>query len=69
VTLYWEIRTAILARQRGEGWGARVIDRLADDLRRAFPRMAGLSARNLRYMRAFAEADPDFVRRAAAQLP
>lgn len=71
VTLYWGIGADILARQRDEGWGAKVIDRLADDLRRAFPEMTGLSARNLRYMRAFAEAypDPGFVQQVVARLP
>ncbi len=33
-----------------------MIDRLAADLRRAFPEMKGFSPRNLKYMRAFAEA-------------
>jgi predicted nuclease of restriction endonuclease-like (RecB) superfamily len=61
----------ILARQQSEGWGAKVIDRLADDLRRIFPEMTGLSARNLKYMRAFAAAwtDTEFVQRVVAQLP
>ena len=35
-------RRDILARQRNEGWGAKVIDRLAEDLRRAFPGIDGL---------------------------
>src|SRR4051812_38304544 len=71
VTLYWGIGADILARQRSEGWGARVVDRLAEDLRRAFPEMTGLSARNLKYMRAFAEAcpDPGFVQQVVARLP
>ena len=59
VLLYWDIGRAILDRQGREGWGARVIDRLSDDLREAFPDMRGLSPRNLRYMRAFAAAWPD----------
>lgn len=59
VLLYWDIGRAILARQATEGWGAKVIDRLAADLRQAFPDMKGLSPRNLKYMRAFAEAWPD----------
>ncbi|WP_246510578.1 DUF1016 N-terminal domain-containing protein [Bradyrhizobium glycinis] len=61
----------ILIRQEKEGWGAKVIDRLADDLGRAFPEMTGLSARNLKYMRAFAEAWPDseFVQQVVALLP
>jgi predicted nuclease of restriction endonuclease-like (RecB) superfamily len=71
VLLYWSIGRDILARQDAEGWGARVIDRLADDLRREFPEMTGLSARNLKYMRAFAEAWPDreFVQQVVARLP
>lgn len=59
VLLYWDIGTIILARQAKEGWGAKVIDRLSDDLRAAYPEMHGLSARNLKYMRAFAAAWPD----------
>jgi predicted nuclease of restriction endonuclease-like (RecB) superfamily len=71
ILLYWSIGLDILARQRAEGWGAKVIDRLAVDLRRAFPEMTGISARNLKYMRAFAEAWPleEFVQQVAAQLP
>ena len=49
----------ILVRQARSGWGAKVIDRLARDLREAFPGMKGLSPRNLKYMRAFAAAWPD----------
>jgi integrase len=33
----------IFARQQAEGWGTKVIDRLAADLRRAFPEMTGIS--------------------------
>nr|WP_249033427.1 DUF1016 N-terminal domain-containing protein [Subtercola boreus] len=42
-----------------EGWGSKVIGRLADDLRSAFPEMKGFSPRNLTYMRTFAGAWPD----------
>lgn len=71
VLLYWQIGRDILARQAAQGWGAKVIERLALDLRAAFPDMKGFSPRNLKYMRAFAEAWPDaeFVQQAAAQLP
>ena len=71
VLLYWQIGRDILARQDREGWGSKVIERLAQDLRNAFPDMKGFSPRNLKYMRAFAEAWPDagFVQQAAAQLP
>ncbi|MBK7780822.1 MAG: DUF1016 family protein [Ardenticatenia bacterium] len=71
VLLYWQIGRDILARQGMEGWGAKVIERLAQDLRSAFPDMKGFSPRNLKYMRAFAEAWPelDFVQGVLAQLP
>lgn len=71
VRLYWDVGRVILERQRHEGWGARVIDRLSVDLREAYPDMHGLSPRNLRYMRAFAAAWPDrsIVQRVVAQLP
>lgn len=71
VLLYWQIGQDILARQASQGWGSKVVDRLARDLRNAFPDMKGFSSRNLKYMRAFAEAWPDgeFVQAALAQLP
>ncbi|HET7868396.1 MAG TPA: PDDEXK nuclease domain-containing protein [Burkholderiaceae bacterium] len=71
VLLYWQIGRDILDRQAREGWGAKVIDRLAHDPRTAFPDMKGFSPRNLKYMRAFAGAWPEavFVQQAAARLP
>jgi predicted nuclease of restriction endonuclease-like (RecB) superfamily len=71
VLLYWQIGREIVDRQEREGWGAKVIDRLAGDLRRSFPEMTGLSPRNLKYMRAFAQAWPEepIVQQAAAQIP
>ncbi len=59
ILLYWSIGRDILARQKNQGWGTKVIDRLAKDLRKAFPEMTGFSPRSLKYMRAFAEAWPD----------
>ncbi len=84
LALYWDIGRLILDRQRREGWGAKVIDRLALDLQQAFPGQQGFSPRNLKYMRSFAEAWPETVtiqppaapiagghkaRQAAAQTP
>ncbi|MFZ4659732.1 MAG: PDDEXK nuclease domain-containing protein [Caldilineaceae bacterium] len=71
VLLYWQIGQEILLRQEEQGWGAKIIDQLAHDLRREFPTMKGFSARNLKYMRAFAKAWPDLpiVQQVAAQLP
>jgi predicted nuclease of restriction endonuclease-like (RecB) superfamily len=71
VLLYWRIGRDILERQKLHGWGAKIIDRLASDLRTEFTEMKGFSPRNLKYMRAFAEAYPDeaFVQQVAAQMP
>jgi predicted nuclease of restriction endonuclease-like (RecB) superfamily len=71
VTLYWEIGCLILQRQKAEGWGTKVIDRLSVDLTREFPDQKGFSARNLKYMRKFAESysDKKIVQQAAAQIP
>jgi predicted nuclease of restriction endonuclease-like (RecB) superfamily len=71
IGLYWQLGRLILDRQQLEGWGARVIQRLSDDLRAEFPGMTGLSPRNLRYMRTFAErwGDAEIVQQLAAQLP
>lgn len=71
VLLYGQIGRDILARQAAQGWGAKVISRLADDLKAAFPEMRGFSARNLKYMAYFAEHCPDgqFGQQPAAQLP
>jgi predicted nuclease of restriction endonuclease-like (RecB) superfamily len=66
VLLYWDIGHMILERQQQSGWGAKIIDRLADDLRDAYPDMKGFSPRNLKYMRAFSAAWPD---RAIVQGP
>jgi predicted nuclease of restriction endonuclease-like (RecB) superfamily len=69
--LYWHIGKEILERQQSEGWGTKVIDRLAKDLKRELTDRSGFSSRNLKYMRAFAEAYPDetIVQRSVAQLP
>ena len=68
---YWDIGREILANQKRQGWGAKIIDRLAADLQRAFPNLSGYSVRNLKYMRAFARAWPDaeFVHQLGAQIP
>lgn len=59
VLLYWDIGQRILQKQAEQGYGTKVVDRLAADLAQAFPEMKGFSPRNLKYMRAFAAAWPD----------
>ncbi len=60
LTLYWEIGRLIDTRQDDEGWGARVIPRLAADLARELPSARGFSERNLRRMARFAREYPEF---------
>ncbi|MDR0307400.1 MAG: DUF1016 N-terminal domain-containing protein [Chitinispirillales bacterium] len=60
LNLYWEIGNSIIGRQKQNGWGSKVIEFLAADLAKNFPENTGFSVRNLKYMRAFAEAYPQF---------
>ncbi len=53
IALYWDIGKAIAERQKAEGWGKSIVEQLANDLRLAFPGMAGFSSRNIWYMRNF----------------
>lgn len=71
IMLYWQIGRSILERQQSQPWGAKVIDRLAADLKMAYPDMTGLSVRNLKYMKKFAESWPDgqIVQQLVAQIP
>jgi hypothetical protein len=46
VSLYWQIGCDILMRQAEPGWGAKVIERLSQDLRTAFPEMKGFSPKS-----------------------
>ena len=63
VGLYWDIGAAIRAKQAMQGWGEGVVERLASDLKRAFPSTTGFSAINLWRMRQLHETytAPDFL--------
>lgn len=70
--LYWRIGQLIRRRLEENAWGSKIVEQLAEDLRREFPTMRGFSRSNLMYMRAFAAAWPDeasIVQQAAGQLP
>ena len=60
LTLYWNIGESILQKQEQEGWGKQVIEQLSKDLISRYPDDRGYSVRNLRYMKRFASAYPDF---------
>ena len=70
ILLYWHIGREILRAQKAEGWGTKVVERLAKDLAAEFPEMGGFSLRNLKYMLAFVEAwEPiEIVQQPVAQL-
>ncbi len=72
VDMYWRIGKRILDRQETEGWGTKVIDRLAADLKAALPGARGFSRSNMKYMRQLAIAHPDsrtIGQQLAGQLP
>jgi predicted nuclease of restriction endonuclease-like (RecB) superfamily len=71
IELYWQIGQSIVDRQRSDGWGKSVVEKLAEDLKAEFPGMTGFSPRNVWRMRAFYLAYTDEVRklpRAVAEL-
>lgn len=71
IGLYWDLGQLILQRQSDEGWGAKVIERLSNDLRSEFPGMTGLSRGNLGYMRRLAGAwrDRESCLRLVGRIP
>jgi len=58
--LYWEIGTTISEKQKEKGWGSKTVEKLAQDLKNAFPGVKGFSLTNVKYMCQFAEEYPDF---------
>lgn len=71
IQLYWEIGTSLIKKQDNEGWGAKTIEKLANDLRSEFPSMKGFSRRNVYYMVLFAREYPELeiVQQLVAQIP
>ena len=71
IDAYWQTGKIILARQQEAGWGAKVIDRLAEDLQAEFPDMSGLTSRNLLSMKIFARefTDGPIAKQPVSQLP
>ena len=51
ILLYWHIGREILRAQKAEGWGAKVVERLAKDLAAEVRTQAGISAVNPDWMR------------------
>ncbi|HSW85873.1 MAG TPA: PDDEXK nuclease domain-containing protein [Rhabdochlamydiaceae bacterium] len=53
IRLYWEIGKDIVDKQKEDGWGSKVIERVAKDLQNEFPGIEGFSRTNIGRMRAF----------------
>ena len=51
IELYWNLGGLIVGRQESLGWGQSIVERLAADLRAAFPGVSGFSPQNLWSMR------------------
>ena len=69
VPLYGDIGRSIVEKQQAAGWGDAVVERLAADLRAAFPDMKGFSLANLWRMKQFflVHASPDFLAQAVRE--
>jgi hypothetical protein len=70
ILLYWDIGRQILERQDKEGWGTKIIDKLAADLKHEFCALKAFYPRNLKCMRKLAAiyTDIKIVQQAAAQI-
>jgi hypothetical protein len=53
IELYWYIGRSTVERQKAEGWGRSIVERLASDLQKTFPGMAGFSPLNAWRRRVF----------------
>jgi hypothetical protein len=51
ILLYWDIGRGIVEKQQTLGWGEAVVQMVAADLQRAFPKMRGFSLANVWRMR------------------
>jgi hypothetical protein len=58
--MYWDVGRMIASRQQREGWGAKVIPRLAVDLKNELPEEKGFSPANLKRMVRFWSEYPEF---------
>ena len=53
VNLYWDIGKMIAEKQKQYGWGDNIVEKIAEDLQKEFPGVAGYSKDNLWRMRKF----------------
>ena len=67
IKLYWDIGKDIVEKQDQEGWGSKVLEKVAQDLQNEFPGVEGFSRRNIFRMKSFYQAY-EKVPQAVAQL-
>lgn len=53
IKLYWEMGKDIVQKQKQEGWGSKVLEKVAKDLQKEFPGVDGFSRSNIFYIRSF----------------
>lgn len=53
IQMYWDIGNIIHQKQLEKGWSAKIIPKLANDLKNELPEIKGFSERNLGYMLSF----------------
>jgi len=56
IRLYWEIGKEIVEKQKKDGWGTKVVEKVARDIQNAFPGISGFSKTNIDRMKAFYKA-------------
>jgi len=71
IKLYWDIGRTIVRRQKKYKWGDAVVEKLANDLKEAFPQVHGFSERNVWNMRRFYEEykNKSFLQQLVAEIP
>ncbi len=65
---YWKIGVVLHQQTIENGWGAKTIEVLASDIKKQLPGHKGFSARNLLYMRQFAENYPISIIQSLTEL-
>jgi predicted nuclease of restriction endonuclease-like (RecB) superfamily len=50
ICMYWDIGEIIYNRQKKEGWGAKTIFKLSNDIHNEIPEIKGFSERNIKFM-------------------
>lgn len=53
IKLYWQFGKTIVKKQKINGWGSNIVERLANDMQKEFPGMGGFSRANIFRMQAF----------------